>query len=357
MPELKHNSIEKAEAPTGNKYNATIFLSLVILLAGVFILDLFLGSVSIKFADVLKSLFSNSDSDIDTIIMKFRLPKAITSLMVGVALSLSGLQMQTLFRNPLAGPDVLGVSSGASLGVAIVILGFSGSLTSMNLQGFGNWLLVISAWAGAGAVMLLIMFISSRVRDIMTILILGIMLASGISAIVSIMQYFSNETMLKSYVIWTMGSLGNLSSGQLKVLAISVSAGILISIFSVKMLNALLIGENYAGSIGLNVRFSRTVIFACTSILAGSVTAFCGPVGFIGIAVPHIARNIFKTSDHAILVPGSLLTGGIVMIVSDIIAQLPGSESVLPINSVTSLIGIPIVIWVILRNKRNSGSF
>jgi iron complex transport system permease protein len=357
MPELKHNYKEKAEATIGNKYNAAIFITMVILLAVVFILDLFLGSVSIKVVDVLKSLFGNSDSAIDTIIMKFRFPKAITSLMVGFALSLSGLQMQTLFRNPLAGPDVLGVSSGASLGVAIVILGFAGTLTSMNLQGFGNWLLVISACTGAGAVMLLIMFISSRVRDIMTILILGIMLASGISAIVSIMQYFSNETMLKSYVIWTMGSLGNLSSGQLKVLAISVSAGIVISIFSVKMLNALLLGESYAGSVGLNVRFSRTVIFSCTSILAGSVTAFCGPVGFIGIAVPHIARNIFKTSDHAILVPGSLLAGGIVMIVSDIIAQLPGSESVLPINSVTSLIGIPIVIWVILRNRRNSGSF
>jgi iron complex transport system permease protein len=337
--------------------NTVIFIIMSLLLATAFILDLFLGSVNIKAGDIIKSLFSNSGSDIDTIVMQFRLPKAITASVVGIALSLSGLQMQTLFRNPLAGPYVLGVSSGASLGVAIVILGFSTSLTSVNLQGFGNWILVISAWAGAGAVMLLIMFISSRVRDIMTILILGIMLASGISAVVSIMQYFSSETMLKAYVIWTMGSLGNLSSGQLKVLVISVSAGILLSIFSIKMLNALLLGENYAGSMGLNVRFSRTVIFACTSILAGSVTAFCGPVGFIGIAVPHIARNIFRTSDHAILVPGSILTGGIVMIASDIIAQLPGTESVLPINSVTSLIGIPIVIWVILRNRRNSGSF
>jgi iron complex transport system permease protein len=201
------------------------------------------------------------------------------------------------------------------------------------------------------------MFISSRVRDIMTILILGIMLASGISAVVSIMQYFSNETMLKAYVIWTMGSLGNLSAGQLKVLLISVSIGVAISIISVKMLNALLLGENYAASIGLNVRLSRILIFACTSILAGSVTAFCGPIGFIGIAVPHIARNIFKTSDHIILVPGSILLGGSLMLVSDIISQMPGSGSVLPVNSITSLIGIPVVIWVILRNKRNSGIF
>jgi iron complex transport system permease protein len=334
-----------------------IFIIMGLLLVIVFILDLFLGSVSIKAADVINAIFSGSGSEIETIVLKFRLPKAATALFVGIALSLSGLQMQTLFRNPLAGPYVLGVSSGASLGVALVILGFSSGFISLNLQGLGNWILVVSAWAGAGAVMLLIMFISSRVRDIMTILILGIMIASGLSAVVSIMQYFSSETMLKAYVIWTMGSLGNLSSGQLNVLIISVLAGIILSVFSIKMLNALLLGENYAGSIGLNVKISRTVIFACTSILAGSVTAFCGPIGFIGIAVPHIVRNIFKTSDHKILIPGSIMTGGIVMIASDIVAQLPGSEIVLPINSVTSLIGIPVVIWVILRNKSNSASF
>jgi iron complex transport system permease protein len=191
----------------------------------------------------------------------------------------------------------------------------------------------------------------------MTILILGIMLASGISAVVSIMQYFSNETMLKAYVIWTMGSLGNLSAGQLRVLVFSVSIGILMSIASIKMLNALLLGENYASSIGLNVKLSRILIFTCTSILAGSVTAFCGPIGFIGIAVPHIARNIFRTSDHMILVPGSLLIGGIVMLASDLISQLPGTESMLPVNSVTSLIGVPVIIWIILRNKRISGIF
>jgi iron complex transport system permease protein len=201
------------------------------------------------------------------------------------------------------------------------------------------------------------MYISSKVRDIMTILILGIMLASGISAIVSIMQYFSNETLLKAYVIWTMGSIGNLSAGQLHVLLLSVSAGILLSIYSVKMLNALLLGENYAGSIGLNVRFSRMIIFASTSILAGSVTAFCGPIGFIGMAVPHITRIIFKTSDHKVLIPGTILTGGIIMLISDIISQLPGSDNILPINSVTSLIGIPVVIWVIMSNRKDSGLF
>jgi iron complex transport system permease protein len=349
--------LEEINMLSSEKQNRLIFAALLFLVFGLFILDIFFGSVSIKASEVVRSLFSNTHSNFETIILKFRLPKAITALTVGVALSLSGLQMQTVFRNPMAGPYVLGISSGASLGVAFIILGFSSSLSPDSLKGLGNWILVAAAWAGAGAVMILIMFISSRVKDIMTILILGIMLSSGISAIVTIMQYFSNETMLKAYVIWTMGSLGNLTSSQLNVLLISVSAGVVLSLFSSKMLNALLIGENYAGSIGLNVRFARSVIFACTSILAGSVTAFCGPIGFIGIAVPHIARILFKTSDHKILIPGTILTGGAVMMLSDIISQLPGSDSVLPVNAVTSLIGIPVVIWVILRNRKYSGIF
>jgi iron complex transport system permease protein len=334
-----------------------IFICLVLLLMLLFILDIFLGSVDIKSSEVFKALFLKAHGDFDTIILKFRLPKAITALTVGVALSLSGLQMQTVFRNPMAGPYVLGISSGASLGVAFVILGFSSSITPDSMAGLGNWILVAASWAGAGAVMFVIMVISSKVKDIMTVLILGIMLSSGISAIVIIMQYFSNETMLKAYVIWTMGSLGNLTESQLNVLLISVSAGMVLSLFSSKMLNALLLGENYAGSIGLNVKFARAIIFVCTSVLAGSVTAFCGPIGFIGIAVPHIVRILFKTSDHKILIPGTIIMGGAVMLGSDMISQLPGSETVIPINAVTSLIGIPVVIWVILRNRKYSGSF
>jgi iron complex transport system permease protein len=334
-----------------------IFSGLLLLVFILFILDILFGSVSIKISEVIRAIFTSTDSNFETIVLRFRLPKAITALTVGVALSLSGLQMQTVFRNPMAGPYVLGISSGASLGVAFVILGFSSHISPDSINGLGNWILVAASWAGAGAVMMLIMVISSRVKDIMTILILGIMLSSGISAIVIIMQYFSNETMLKAYVIWTMGSLGNLTSNQLNVLLISVSVGVILSLFSSKMLNALLLGENYAGSIGLNVRFARIVIFVCTSILAGSVTAFCGPIGFIGIAVPHIARILFKTSDHKVLIPGTILAGGAVMLMSDIISQLPGSESVLPVNAVTSLIGIPVVIWVILGNRKYSGQF
>jgi iron complex transport system permease protein len=349
--------IESTVNTKSGKRLRIIFSGLLILVIFLLLLDILLGSVSIKASEVIKAFFSGGNSNFETIVLKFRLPKAITALTVGVALSISGLQMQTVFRNPMAGPYVLGISSGASLGVAFVILGFSRGISFESLNGFGNWILVVASWIGAGAVMLLIMIISSKVKDILTVLILGIMLSSGISAIVTIMQYFSNETMLKAYVIWTMGSLGNLTTSQLNVLLISVSAGIILSIFSSKILNALLIGETYASSIGLNVKFARAIVFICTSILAGSVTAFCGPIGFIGIAVPHIARIIFKTSDHKILMPGTILTGGAVMLLSDIISQMPGSESVLPVNAVTSLIGIPVVIWVILRSKNFSGSF
>jgi iron complex transport system permease protein len=334
-----------------------VFIFLLMLLVIFLLVDVFLGSVSFSASDVINVFFHKTESPLNTIIFNFRIPKALTALTVGIALSLSGLQMQTLFRNPMAGPDVLGISSGASLGVAYVILGFSGNISVDSLRGLGNWILIAASWIGAGTVMILIMSISSRVRDIMTILIIGIMLSSGISAIVTIMQYFSAESLLKAYVIWTMGSLGNLTSDQLTVLVICISGGILLSLASAKMLNAISLGENYAASIGLNVKLSRAVVFASTSILAGSVTAFCGPIGFIGIAVPHISRILLRTSDHRILIPGTIIAGGIIMLISDIISQLPGSESVLPVNSVTSLIGIPVVIWVIFRNRKYSGVF
>ena len=329
-----------------------IFTGLIVLLIFSFLLDLFLGSVTIKPLDIVKALFGNSDDVSGKILMQFRLPKAITALLVGIALSISGLQMQTLFRNPMAGPYVLGLSSGASLGVAFVIMGFSSNLSPDAIKGIGNWAIAASSWTGAGIVMILIMIISSRVKNIMTVLILGIMLSSAISSVVSIMQYFSNETMLKTYIIWTMGSLGNLTSSQLNVMTISVIIGILISLFSVKMLNAQLLGEEYARSIGLDIKLSRIVVITGTSILTGTITAFCGPIGFIGIAVPHLARIMFRTSDHKILIPATIFTGAIVMLISDIISQMPGSDNVLPINSVTSLIGIPVVIWVILRDQK-----
>jgi len=342
---------DSATQHSANRYRI-IFAGLMIILIFIFILDLFLGSVSIRPGEVVKAIFNNSDETTRTILAQFRLPKAITALLVGIALSISGLQMQTLFRNPMAGPYVLGLSSGASLGVAFVILGFSSDISPDSIRGLGNWAIAAASWAGAGLVMLLIMMISSRVKNIMTVLILGIMLSSAISAIVSIMQYFSNETMLKAYIIWTMGSLGNLTSSQLNVMLASVIIGLILSLISVKMLNALLLGENYARSIGLDLKRSRIIIISGTSILAGTITAFCGPIGFIGIAVPHLARIVFRTSDHKIMIPGTILAGAIIMLASDIISQMPGSDNTLPVNSVTALIGIPVVIWVIMRDQK-----
>ncbi|NMC37029.1 MAG: iron ABC transporter permease [Bacteroidales bacterium] len=333
-----------------------LFLLLIVVIIS-FILDLFLGSVSIKPSEIVQALFRPSGDHADIILFKFRLPKAITALFVGISLSISGLQMQTLFRNPMAGPYVLGLSSGSSLGVALVILGFSAGISPDAISGLGNWSMAIAAWVGAGLIMMLMMIIASKVDNILTVLIIGIMLSSGISAAVSIMQYFSNETMLKAYIVWTMGSLGNLTSTQLSVLLISVTIGVSLSVISVKPLNALLTGENYARTLGMNLKLSRFVIITSTSILTGTVTAFCGPIGFIGLAVPHLARILFMTSDHRILIPGTILTGGTVMLLSDIISQMPWSDNIIPVNSITALIGIPVVIWVIMHNRKYSEIF
>ncbi|MGM0667099.1 MAG: iron chelate uptake ABC transporter family permease subunit [Bacteroidota bacterium] len=335
---------------TGHRSYLFIFLGIVLVF--LFIVDLLTGPVNIAPGDLVKALAGSLDESTQRILLDFRLPRALTALLAGMALSLSGLQMQTVFQNPLAGPYVLGISSGASLGVAILVLGLS-SVISVNISLlFNSWAIVAAAWLGSGLVLLLIMIVSVRVRDIMTVLILGIMFASAVSAIVSIMQYFSNESMLKSFVIWTMGSLGNLSWKQLNVLMISILAGLALSVGTTKNLNALLLGEEHAHSLGLSVKSSRLLIFISTSILAGSVTAFCGPIAFIGIAVPHICRLIFATSSHNYLIPGTILLGGIVLLASDILSQLPGSGKILPVNSVTALIGIPVLIWIIVgRNK------
>lgn len=339
------------EMSVGKSRVTYLFLLLTALTVILFISDILTGSVRIPASDILRLLSDPDDSTWWTIISKFRLPKAITAVLAGMALSASGLQMQTMFRNPMAGPDVLGVSSGASLGVALVILGYSvlplGGQASMP----SGWIMILAASAGAGAVMLIITLLALRVRDILVVLIIGIMIAGGISAIVTILQYFTSESLLKAYVIWTMGSLGNVTGQQLVALSVTVGTGLLISAVATKMMNALLLGETYARSTGVNVRLAHSLIFLGTSILAGSVTAFCGPVGFVGIAVPHIARMMFRTSDHRILLPATLLSGASVMLLSDIVSQIPGKDTVLPLNSVTALIGIPVVMWVIIRGK------
>jgi len=325
-----------------------ILVLLLLLLVCLALLDIRLGSVSITFKEMARHLTGSSPlSEQQLVILnKFRLPRLATALLAGAALPVCGLQMQTLFRNPLAGPYVLGISSGASFGAALVVLG-TGAAGIV-----ATWSLAIAAWIGAGTVMLLLLFVSFRIKDVMTILILGIMFSSGLAAIISIMQYFSQAAALKSFVIWSMGSLGNVTGTQLMIMAWAILPLLLLSFAFSKTLNGLMLGEEYALTLGVRIQRTRIFIFAVTSILAGTVTAFCGPIGFIGIAVPHIARYLFNRSDHRILLPATMLTGMLVLVFSDIVSQLPGTDRILPINAVTSLLGIPIVIWLVIMNRK-----
>lgn len=321
---------------------------LSLLLMILFMAEMFIGSTRMSAADVINALFGSGAPGDEIIVMQFRLPKALTAILAGAAMSVSGLLMQTLFRNPLAGPDVLGVSSGAGLGVALTLLALTPLFTLPEGSMLAGWGLILAAWAGAGAVMVIIMAVSARMRDIMTVLIVGLLLASAISAVVSLMQYFSSEAMLRTYVIWTMGNLGNISYPQIRALAIATAAGLAIAFTMVKPLNAMLMGETFSRTVGVRMQRTRIILLASASILAGSVTAFCGPLAFIGVAVPHIARLLFGTTDHRILMPGTALTGAVLLLLSDLISVLPGGGHIIPVNTVTSLIGIPVVLWIIL---------
>lgn len=313
----------------------TLFIILALTAAALFVADVCTGSVKLPLTQILAALTGDADSQTRTIVIDIRLVKATVAMLAGIALSISGLQMQTLFHNPLAGPYVLGLSSGASLGVALLLLG--GASGTFGIAG--------AAMVGAAAVMLLLLVVNERIRDIMTLLILGIMFSSAIGAVVQILQYLSREQALKSYVVWTMGSLGEVTAPQLGVLAACVAGGLLLTLFTIKPLNLIMLGDSYAQSTGVNLRRSRFMLLASTTLLAGSVTAFCGPIGFIGMAVPHIARWLFRSADHAVMVPASALTGAILLIVCDIVSR----RFMIPINAVTSLAGIPIVICVVLR--------
>jgi iron complex transport system permease protein len=332
---------------------SVLLAALLLLVLIFFIADLAIGPVSIPLEDLISLLFGKGSGNPAWryILFDFRFPKAITAVLAGSALAISGLQMQTLFRNPLAGPDVLGINSGASLGVAVIVMGFGTIYTYDVPPVVSSWVQIIASWIGSGLVLLLVMMVSLRIRDIMTILILGFLFGSAASAFVSILQYFSHQATLKAFVVWSMGSLGNITSVQLHALGISLFIGFLLTLVSIRTLNVLLLGENYAKSMGVNIRYTRLLVFLSTSILAGSVTAFCGPLAFIGIIVPHLARMLFKTADHRWLVPASFLLGSIMMLLADLISQRPGSESIFPINSVTAILGIPVVIWIILSNK------
>ncbi len=335
-------------------YN-TAFIILLLFLIVVFFLNISLGSVSISFNDVFKILLGNDEvkESYKTIIINFRVPKAIAAFLVGSGLSISGLLMQTLFRNPLAGPFVLGISSGASLGVAVLILGssfFGGVLFTSAV--FSKWSLPIAASLGSFLVLSSVLITANRVRNTMSILIIGLMFGSLTSAIVSVLAYFSQATQIQQYTFWNFGNLGSLSWNEILVFLSVYTIGLLATFFIIKPLNSFLLGENYAKSMGINIKKSRFLILAITSIFTGVITAFAGPIAFIGLAVPHIARIFFNTSNHKILIPSTALIGAIVLLICDSIAQLPTSEFTLPINAVTSLFGAPIVIWFLIRKKK-----
>jgi iron complex transport system permease protein len=327
---------------------------LVLALLCSLLLNISSGSVSIPFSDVL-SLLGGTTPEVASwgyIVWEYRVPKAFTSIFVGAGLSLSGLLMQTLFRNPLAGPFVLGISSGASLGAALLLMGTS-LLAGYTAFGFlGDVSLAIAASIGSFLVLLVVMVVAQRVKDTMALLIIGLMFGSITSAIVSVLAYFSSAENLQRFIFWSFGSVGNLSMNQLLLLGGIVLLGVLLSITSIKSLNAFLLGEHYAQSLGVSLKKSRLIIIIATGVLAGGITAFAGPIAFVGLAVPHLTRQIFDTMEHKVLIPAVMLYGAILMLLCDTLAQLPNSASVLPINAITSLVGAPVVIWLLVRKRK-----
>lgn len=329
-----------------------LFVLLSIALVALAIGDLAIGTTDIALSDVWAALTGGVTTDeYRTIICELRLPKVVVAIAAGMALAASGLEMQTLFRNPLAGPYVLGINSGASLGVALFTLAAPvvGALSGSVFMRLG---LTGMAWIGSAVILILVMFLSRRIKNINVILILGMMLGSAISSVVGILQYLGTEESLKAFVVWTMGSLSTVTVDDLSVMLPAVVVGLLLAIVAIKSLNMLLLGESYARTMGLRVARSRVVIFLSTTLLAGSVTAFCGPIGFIGLAMPHLARMTFRTADHRVLMPASMLWGAVSMLICCVACDIVARGGVmLPINTITSLLGIPIIIIVVLRNR------
>ncbi len=335
----------------------TYKISFILLLLALFIsfcINISLGSVSIPFIDVFNSIFGgkiNEDSS-RYIVLDYRIPKAFSAILIGSGLSLSGLLMQTLFRNPLAGPFVLGITSGASLGAALLIMGSSALSGLFAYDIVGDVSLAVASSIGSFLVLLTVMVVASKIKDTMALLIIGLMFGSITAALVSVLSYFSNAENLQRYIYWSFGSVGNLSWSQLSILFFLVLIGLLLSIALIKTLNAFLLGENYAKSLGVDIKKKRFLIILTTGLLAGGITAFAGPIAFIGLAVPHLTRQIFNTTDHKILVPAVVIYGAILMLLCDVLAQLPTSVYVLPINAITSIVGAPVVIWLLVRKRK-----
>lgn len=332
--------------------HSILFVTLVVAIVALAIGELLVGTTHVPFSDVWAALTGGAvDEGVATIVQRMRLPKVVVAIAAGAALSASGLQMQTLFRNPLAGPYVLGINSGASLGVALFTM-------AMPMLGVGSASLLMSfgltgmAWIGSASILLLVMWLSRKIRNINTILIIGMMLGSAISAIVGILQYMGTDESLKAFVVWTMGSLSTVTIEQLYLLVPVVIAGLVLSVVAIKPLNMLLLGESYARTMGLQVMRSRVIIFLSTTLLAGTITAFCGPVGFIGLAMPHLARMTFRTADHRVLMPAAMLWGAVSMLLCSLLCDVVARSGVmLPVNTITSLLGVPIIIYVVIRNR------
>lgn len=328
------------------------FAIITICLAGLFVYDILTGFIDIPLSEIFKYIFHpDSVSDEYFLLLKeFRFPRVIVAILAGASLSISGLLMQTIFRNPLAGPYVLGVSSGASLGVAFVVMGAGGGLLSSSIS--YNVITLLAAGIGSAAVLALILAVSLKVRDILSILIIGILIAGVISSIVSILQYFATDSNLKSFVVWTMGSLESVSSQDVKLITPIILVFSSLAFTFSKKLNLLLPGENFAISMGVNIKILRIISFTAVSILTGVVTAYCGPLGFVGIAVPHISRWVFNSSNHFILIPSCIIIGGIFMLGGDILSHTFTESGILPINAITSILGAPFIVWVVFRNKK-----
>lgn len=330
--------------------HSVLFVLLSLLVLILFFADIFIGSVAISLNEIMQVFTGqlSKDTPQSIIILQSRLPKALTAILAGCALPVAGLLMQTFFRNPVAGPDILGVSAGSSLLVALVMLTV-GTWFSMDV--FSNVGIILAAIVGAMLVLFIILAVAARVRDSVTLLIFGLMFGMAISAVVGVLQYYSSQGALKLFIMWTFGSLSGVTWPQLYILAVIVIIGLLLAVTQIKALNLLLLGEQYATSLGLNIRKSKIVIILTTGLLTGAITAFCGPIAFIGIAVPHLARMIFKVNSHAIILPASILLGICILLICDIIAQTPGNDGVLPINAITAFMGAPFIIYIIWKNQ------
>lgn len=314
--------------------------------------DIFTGNASISIKDGINALFSTSGNDIvDEIIFNYRLPKAITALISGSSLSVAGLLMQTLFRNPLAGPDVLGISSGAGLGVALLTL-LNGTVLHQIIAPLGSMAQVIAAIAGASFTLILVLAVSVKIKDTVTILVLGMIFGYVAGSTITILQSFANPDSLKVFITWTFGSLGAITWAKMPLFIILTVICICVTYFMQKTLNTLLLGNSYASSIGLNIKRTQLIIITITSVITGTVTAYTGPIAFIGVAIPHFARALFRTVNHKTIIPATIMSGSILMLVCDIVSQLPVNNRTLPINAVTAIFGAPMIVWIILKRKK-----